>query len=297
MATDNVDTTAAFTYVWTLENCLSSIALDCIKSPGFEVQSLGGTRWHLEINEKSEQFLSISIHREECSGPDVVEVVFQLALLTSDATCIKKEYHRSQFFKGGHFELSEPTDRIFKSERDQYLSNDTLTLRCQMWGVGLDPPRPNLCFARSKLGLERRTFFFNIRNFTTFESGDEKKYRMTPMSGKNLLLSIAICGLESNGNEEILVKFSEDSETKIARFNCEISVLDCNGRKFISKRGRNLSTSSDKFVYFFNKHELIDKNPSLLLDDVLCIRCELEMVYGAVWNEIDFYLHLPFLTA
>ncbi|GFR11573.1 MATH domain-containing protein [Trichonephila clavata] len=297
MATDNVDTTAAFTYVWTVENCLSSFALDCIESPGFKVESLGGTWWHLEINEKSEQFLSISIHREECSGPDVIEVVFQLALLTRDATCIKREDHRRQFFKGGFFELSEPTKRIFKSQRDQYLPNDTLTLRCQMWGVGLNPSRPNMCFAASKLGLDRRTIFFNIRNFTNFAPGQEEKYHITPMSGENLVLSIAICGMESNGNEDILVKFSEDSKTKIVRFNCDISVLDSNGRKCLSRRGRNLSTSSDVFVYIFNKHELIHKNPSLLLDDVLCIRCELEIGYGAIWNDIEFYLHQPFQTA
>ncbi|GFW34958.1 uncharacterized protein TNCV_978961 [Trichonephila clavipes] len=173
MATNDVDTPAAFTYLWAIENCLALLAPEMIESPVFEVESLESTEWHLAIKEKGEKLLSISIHREQDSGPDIIEIVFQLSLLTSQGTCVKKEIHRSQFLKGGHFELAEPTDYIFKSTTDQYLSNDTLTLRCQMWGVGLDTPRANLCFAGSRLGLDRRTFFCSIRNFSTFAPGQE----------------------------------------------------------------------------------------------------------------------------
>ncbi|GFW34965.1 speckle-type POZ protein [Trichonephila clavipes] len=292
METNDVDTPAAFTYLWAIENCLALLAPERIESPVFEVESLESTEWHLAIKEKGEKLLSISIHREQDSGPDIIEIVFQLSLLTSQGTCVKQEIHRSQFLKGGYFELAEPTDHIFKSTTDQYLSNDTLTLRCQMWGVGLHTPRPNLCFAGSRLGLDRRTFFCSIRNFSALAPGQELKYHVA-ISGENPTLDVAFCVMGSYGNESIFIKFSGDSSMKILRFNCEVSVLDSDGRKCISIRKNNLLTSSDTYVYFFQKNEVIDKNPSLLLNDVMCIRCELEIGYGASWNEIEFYLHQP----
>ncbi|GFS33143.1 speckle-type POZ protein [Trichonephila inaurata madagascariensis] len=191
MATNDVDTPAAFTYIWAIENCRTFLAPESVESPVFEVESLESTEWHLAIEEKGEKFLSISIHREQDSGPDIIEIDFQLALLTSQGTCVKKENHRSRFLKGGHFELAESTDHIFKSETDQYLSNDTLTLRCQMWGLGLDTPRPNLCFAGSRLGLVKCTFFCNIRNFSFLTPGQEFKYHVVPISGENPALVVA----------------------------------------------------------------------------------------------------------
>ncbi|GFW34925.1 TD and POZ domain-containing protein 4 [Trichonephila clavipes] len=290
MATNDDVTPAVFTYVWAIENCLALFAPETIESPVFEVESLKSTAWHLAIKE-NENFLFFGIHREQDSGPEIIEVVFQLALLTSKGTFVMKENNQSLFVKGGHFEIAEPTDN-FKSQRDEYVMNDTLTFRCQMWGVGLDTPRTNLCFAGTRLGFERRTFFCNIRNFSTLTPGQDMKYHVLPTTLENLTLVIAFCVMESGGKEEIIVKFSADSK-KLLRFNCEISVLDANGRKCITTGGHNLITSSDKYVYLLQKNELIEKNPSLLPNDVLCLRCELEIGYGAIWNAIDYYLYQP----
>ncbi|GFY66272.1 TD and POZ domain-containing protein 4 [Trichonephila inaurata madagascariensis] len=287
----DVDTPAAFTFLWAIENCLKLFAPESIESPVFEVESLESTAWHLAINEKDEKFLSFGIYREQDSGPGIIEVVFQLALLTSKGTVVKKKNHRSQFVKGGHFEIAESTE-YFKSERVEYVPNDTLTLRCQMWGVGLDTPRPNLCFAGTRLGFERRTFFCNIRNFSTLSQGQVLEYHFIPTAGEQLTLVIAFCVMQRDGKEDILIKFSVDSK-KLLRFNYEISVLDANGRKCIPKRSYNLFTSSDIYMYFLQKNEVIDKNPSLLHNDVLCLRCELEIGYGAIWNEIVYYLYQP----
>ncbi|GFS33135.1 TD and POZ domain-containing protein 4 [Trichonephila inaurata madagascariensis] len=291
MATNDVDTPADFTYLWAIENFLALFAPESIKSPVFEVESLRSTSWHLAINEKDEKFLSVGIYREQDSGPSIIEVDFQLSLLTSKGTFVKKENHRSQFIKGGHFEIAEPTE-YFKSEMNEYVMKDTLTLRCQMWVVGLDTPRPNLCFAGTRLGFERRTFFCNLRNFSTLSPGQVLKYHVITTAGDNRTLTIAFCVMESGGKEEIIIKFSEESN-KLLRFNCEISVLDALGRKCMPKSGHNLITSSDIYMYFLQKNEVIDKNPSLLLNDVMCLRCELEIGYGAIWNDVEFYLYQP----
>ncbi|GFW34961.1 speckle-type POZ protein [Trichonephila clavipes] len=291
MTTNDVDTPAAFTYLWAIENCLKLFAPESIKSPVFEVESLESTAWHLAINEKDEKFLTVGIYREQNHGPSIIELVFQLSLLSSKGTFVKTKNYRSQFVKGGHFEIAEPTAYL-KKERNEYVLNDTLTLRFQMWGVGLDTPRPNLCFAETRLGFERRTFFCNLRNFSTLSPGRVLECRLLPTAAESLTLIIAFCVIDRGGKEDIFIKFSEDSK-KLLRLNCEISVLDSKGRKCIHKTGHNLITSSDISMYFLQKNEVIDKNSSLLPNDVLCLRCELEIGYGAIWNEIGYYLYQP----
>ncbi|GFS33137.1 speckle-type POZ protein [Trichonephila inaurata madagascariensis] len=282
---------AAFTYLWAIENCLKLFAPESIKSPVFEVQSLESTEWHLAINEKDEKFLTVGIYREQDSGPDIIYLVFQLSLLTSEGTFLKMKIHGSQFVKGGQFEIAESTE-YFKPERNEYVLNDTLTLRCRMWVKGLDTPRPNLCFAETRLGFERRTFFCYFRNFSALSPGQGLECRLIPTAGENLTLVIAFCVMQISGKEDIFIKISEVSN-KLLRLNCEISVLDAHGRKCMPKSGHNLITSSDIYMYFLQKNELIDKNPSLLLNDVLCLQCELEIGYGAIWNEIVYYVYQP----
>ncbi|GFT01597.1 TD and POZ domain-containing protein 4 [Nephila pilipes] len=288
----DINTTSAFTYVWVIENCSVLLTPEDIVSPIFEADTLENTKWHLELNDINQEYFSWCIHRENDSGPDCIEIIFELEFLSTDGR-LKIEELQAHFARGEHLEFEESMDSIFGSRNSNSLTDDTLTFRCRMLRVGMGVPQPNLCFAVTRLGIERRTFFWDLRNFSALGPGQDVRYEVVPMFKEIPPLTLALCVMEVNGKENILVKFLENNDWNLYRFNCEISVLNVSGRKYISKKCTNVSTSSEMCIYFFEKKNIKDESSNLLPNDVLCIRCEFEIGYGTFWNEIEYYLHLP----
>ncbi|GFV99708.1 speckle-type POZ protein [Trichonephila clavipes] len=177
--TTNYTIADVFTYTWAIENCSKLITPDGILSPAFEVNFLENTKWALSIKNFNQQFFSYYIQRQEDGGPDSIEVFFVLSFLSADGLSLKEVRRHSYFRKCGYLEYAALTEYVFELHRLQYLVNDTLTLRCRMFKIRTDGmSEQNLCFARTRLGLERRTFMSDIRNFSTFQPGRDVKHQI-----------------------------------------------------------------------------------------------------------------------
>lgn len=288
MEVKNVDITPAFTFIWAIENCPMLLTPEGIESPTFQVDSLENTKWSIAIKDLDEDTFSYSIHRKNDLGPDHIEIVFELQFVARIELRLKKLHHRMVVAKGGILSFEATMDSIFRSNI-QFLENDTLTFRCRMWKVGIFRMKPDFCCARARLGLERRTVFWNVKQFNTFLPEHSLNYEIESYIKGVSPLTLSLCMKDGCEQENVWIKILGNGETKFHRFNCEFSVLDVNGKKHFIRKVTHLSTKNDQCILFFQKKKLVDYEMNLLPGDVLTIRCEFVIGSGTVWNAVDFY--------
>ncbi|GFY48577.1 speckle-type POZ protein [Trichonephila inaurata madagascariensis] len=293
MTTKNVKFSDIFTYIWAIENCSKLITPDGIPSPVFEVNFLENTKWILAIKDIRQQFISYYIQREYDGGPDSIEVFFELSFLSADGFSLKTVQSRAHFKEGEYLEYAVLTEYVFELHRLQYLVNDTLTLICRMFRVRTDSlSERNMCFARTRLGLERRIFIWDIRNFSTFQPGRDVKHQIDSIEG-TLPLQLAFHVDVVDGIEHVAFKVFKSPSGRFLRFNGKISILDVSGQKYLTRDFINFSTVTNVNFILCKKTLLMDNKSTLLLDDLLCIRSEFEIGYGAVCSDIEFYVNTP----
>lgn len=295
MASGEDSKTAAFTFLWTVENCPILLSPKNIESPVFYVDCLQNTRWHLEIKNVDQQYLLYFIHRDQDNGPTCITINYELSFIAADGTPINSERHQNQFLHGNFFEFSMPSEDVFITRRAEFLSNDTLSLRCRMWIVGKQVALNNLCFARTRLGLDRRTIVWCIRGFSNLRPGKDVVYQLLLNEARTPALNMALCVSVVNGEDYVVVKFLKSSDTNFLHFNYEMSVLDMTGKKHFTKKARILLTACDRLTHLFRKEKLMEDAELLLPYDVLCVRCEFEIGCGAVWSEAEDYVRMPTL--
>ncbi|GFW22120.1 speckle-type POZ protein [Trichonephila clavipes] len=292
ITTENAKFSDIFTYIWAIENCSTLITPDGILSPVFEVNFLRNTKWILAIKDFDQQFISYCIQREYDGGPDSIEVFFELSFLSADGFSLKTVQSRSHFKEGEYLEYAAFTEYVFELHRLQYLVNDTLTLRCRMFRLRTDSlSERNLCFARTRLGLERRIFIWDIRNFSTFPPGRDVKHEIDIEGALPLQLAFNVVVVD--GIEHVAFKIFKSPSGRFLRFNGEISILDVSGKKYLTHDFCSFSTVIDLNLIVCEKTLLMDNKSTLLLDDLLCIRSEFEIGYGAVCSDIEFYVNSP----
>ncbi|GFY80103.1 TD and POZ domain-containing protein 4 [Trichonephila inaurata madagascariensis] len=291
MADDDART-AAFTFFWTIENCPILLSPKSIVSPIFYVDCLHHTKWRLEIKNVEQEYLLYFIHRDQDNGPYSVTIIFELSFIAADGSPISSERHQKQFVHGNFFEFNLPSDDVFRSRKSEFLSNDTLSLRCRMWEVKKDIKSKNLCFARTRLGLERLTIIWCVRGFSTLRPGEEVEYQVFLANARPSTLNMRLCVIVDSGEKHVVVKFLKCSDMNFLHFNCELSVLDITGKKHFAKKSRILLTACDRHMQLFRWEKLLEDKKLFLPYDVLCIRCEFEIGCGVVYNESEKYVRL-----
>ncbi|GFR23872.1 hypothetical protein TNCT_323351, partial [Trichonephila clavata] len=58
---------------------------------------------------------------------------------------------------------------LFQHERQKFLPADILTARCRMWKKFGQIIEERQCFARTRIGVERRSFVWTVPRFSTCE--------------------------------------------------------------------------------------------------------------------------------
>ncbi|GFU06322.1 speckle-type POZ protein B [Nephila pilipes] len=292
MATQNADVRIAFTFSWMIENCGMLLTPKGFESPVFKIDSLENTQWNLAIMDLNEDTFLYFIRRENDTGPDKIEIFFELQFLSTVRSNLSKVHYRKSFAKRDILKFKASMD-IFSSKSAQYLENDTLTLRCRIWKLETEALQRNLCFARTRLGLERKTIFWKIEEFSTLPIRQDVMYRIeSNVEGVPPLL-LALYIAKTKELETVWIKILENNEKKFLRVNCEFSVLDVGGKKHFTRKFTHLSTAYDRYMPFFRLEELNDHRTILLPNDALTVRGEFEIGSGTIWNKIEHYVQSP----
>ncbi|GFT01607.1 TD and POZ domain-containing protein 4 [Nephila pilipes] len=289
MCHKDINYSGTLMYIWAIENCFELLPVDRIRSPSFTVDD---TTWHLVLPNPQQILLSLILCRESDNGPNRVELDFELSYFTTDDSTSTSERNRIFFTKETVFEtfFQVRMADLFES-RLGFVSNNTLTVSCRMHIKGsVTTPTDNLCFARTRLGMEKRTCIWCIRDFSTLRPGRDSTYLLesTKIGYPSLTLKLRV--IEDNGIEKVYIGFT-DTSNKFPILNFQIFILDKNGEKEHYAEGKYVKPTPHLFIFLIRKDMLIFKQ-SLLPNDVLSLKCCFQIGIGPEWSGYESTLQL-----
>ncbi|CAL1275376.1 unnamed protein product [Larinioides sclopetarius] len=286
---NRVKNTAHFTYIWTIENMCIPFNLN---SPAFTVQAMDATKWYLSLDCGIIEPLELNINRDpEDNGPDSIEIKFELSFLGKNGLPLIKQTNSQQFCKGGGFLFRKfaHQSNIFDHRRTDFLPKDSLTIRCRMWRVGTEISNPDLCFARTLLRADRHSFIWTLREFSNLRSGQKRRLLLNPTSKEGNQLTLNFFLREKNGDEYLCIGIEDTDEIDYSWYSIHLCLLGVEGNVVHSIRAFiNIETN----VTFFKKCKLMDEEASLVPNDVLCLKCEIQGEAKTVWSRIENCRHI-----
>ncbi|KAF8771091.1 hypothetical protein HNY73_018545 [Argiope bruennichi] len=229
---------ASFTYIWVIENFSELTYID-LDSPTFVVKSIGDTVWYLEIDEYAGFHCRIRTRDFSLKKSDGID--FEFSFLGADGLpLISKRSSEPRLF------LNLMNREEFLVRRDEFLQNNTLTVRCRMWKRDRKIPTTDLCYARTKLKTYTESFIWAVEDFSALNStaaedfrnvpsGDKKIYPLKPITKKGPFMALILYFKGDFVYVNFLIEKSRDYA-----YSCELSVLDANGKVIVSsvERGR-----------------------------------------------------------
>ncbi|CAL1295703.1 unnamed protein product [Larinioides sclopetarius] len=285
---------AHYTFIWSIENGNSLLVSTYLKSPKFTAQSLEKTTWSLVVNSVfRSKTLDLLLKREEDIGPDRIEIEFELSILDGDGSSLGMTTGKETFTNSHHLwvRLYPDTDDIFFRRSGEFLPNDTFTVRYRMWRTETEISRPDTCFARTRLGMDRRCFVWGIREFSNILPKQKKTQILNPTSHGSPQLILSLFFTEKNGKNYVNIQINQNSASGSRFVFCKIFLLDSDGRAVHSKEfhGSILFKNPQVFTFseFFEIDKLMNGESSLLQNDVLYLRCEFLIGTEPIWSRID----------
>ncbi|CAL1280887.1 unnamed protein product [Larinioides sclopetarius] len=279
---------AHFTYVWAIENIF---ALTVGTSPAFTIKSMEMTKWTLRLNVSTSDIILRLYREEEDDGPEKIGIVYELSVLNDDGLPLIRRIGTYTFLRGRHGGMQNfiKKDDVFSRRKEEFLPTEVLTIRCRMWKKGVETLKPDVSFARTRMGMDRHCFVWAIKDFSTLPL----KHKMTRMLKSNsegspelaLILSLR----KHFGIINVCIDMDCGDMTKSCAVKGEISLLDAEGAsvdsvkfyRYLSRRHINLCRK------FFVIQKLPTHKTILLPNDVLSLRCEFEILYGIVWSKME----------
>ncbi|GBO45493.1 TD and POZ domain-containing protein 5 [Araneus ventricosus] len=292
MATRNNDETNGYTFQWKIEN-ISHCWLkpfERIESPIFIADTLESTKWSLwlyplgQTNEKEN--VSFFLHREDCSGPGVIEINYQLAFLNNDGSFLKEFTIRRRGFERKRewgFREFINRERVFFTEREAFLPEDTLTLQCTLWKKDETCAKPKHSHARTVFTVNRRSFVWKIDAFSTLKPGLKNRLR-DGFIDFDLVLN------EELGFEKKIIININSFDQRMKYFSFKTSIIDWEGKKENCRINKCFASDLKEgalspMLLFPDK--LMEHSRQYLPNDSLSLDCE--YVYSTETNSYEIF--------
>ncbi|CAL1262215.1 unnamed protein product [Larinioides sclopetarius] len=284
-----------FTFIWKLENasyCWQNL-YGCIDSPSFTVDDLFETKWKLKLYPFLENAIGFWLHRQadnKCA--ESVKIVFELAFLSSDGTVLSAYKVACLFKNGNSFGTNSFALRneVFSARKLEFLPQDTLTTRCRIWKSFGDLSKNVQCSARNRIAVEKRSFFWNIKNFSSLKSGEKRTYEIKSHDNDRNFMSLELFLTDGVLCDEIIhFRIIPDYQSiKMSTFQLSIVEASKNAVKcFRDEFWSRDSSGSKDFTLFFTMSELLEKKSTFIPNDVLSLLCECAFSFGTMQEEIE----------
>ncbi|CAL1295704.1 unnamed protein product [Larinioides sclopetarius] len=282
-----------FTFIWTIENGSALIVTRYLESPQFIAHSILNTKWKLMVNtELRHETVHLDVQREDDSGPDIMEIEFELAILDENGSSLGMQTGKEKFTISHCFHLKILEDRreIFFERRSQFLPNDAITVRCRMWRADTEISRSESCFARSRLSIDRRCFVWVVKEFSCLLLEQKRTHFVNPTPHGSPQLITSLFLTEKNGKTYVSIEISQNAATRYYNIFCKISLLDSDGSVVHSEKTEDIISLHFRkvgtFQEFFEKEKIMNEK-SLLLNDELYLRFEFQIETNPVWSRIE----------
>ncbi|GBN93586.1 Speckle-type POZ protein [Araneus ventricosus] len=289
MTTKTGDETSGCTFQWKIKNishCWLKTS-EMIDSPRFIADALEGTKWFLRLYPSHTTALNhvglFLLREEDCVGPNTTEVNFQLSFLDKDGSILKERTKSNWCFTkpdiSGFCEFEE-REKVFVTQRETFLPEDTLTIQCTIWNTEVKPVKPQQLYARTVFKVKRRNFMCRLDKFSTRKSGVKNKF-------KDSLIEFDLVLNEGLDFEKKLALNIDSFDESIKYFSFKVSTVNSEGKKenFGTHEyfANDLKTGVLCTLLFTKK--LIENKSRYLPNDVLSLDCEYAYSNGIVSYE------------
>ncbi|GFY55609.1 TD and POZ domain-containing protein 3 [Trichonephila inaurata madagascariensis] len=295
MANWSIHERKCFSFTWALENfsfCWQKRG-ERILSPSFIVDTIERSKWKLMLypngdwskNSLPSDSISFNLRREEDSkGPTDITIFFELSFLAADGSAIMSSEISEDFFDRGKDGGSPKFlgKELLQSERQKFLPHDILTVRCRMWKNFGQMIEERQCFARTRIGVERRSFIWTVPEFCF----DKFSFNI-----KSILDDKRVMTLNLNLRHELyngLQVILEDKRLKCTILNFHLLDAFGNKVKYLKKKvifaeyKQNFLCPLSIFM-----DEVMEDKDLYLPDNILTLHCECSFTAGVVLEEIE----------
>ncbi|GBN07131.1 hypothetical protein AVEN_231139-1 [Araneus ventricosus] len=287
-----------FSIDWKIENmsyCLEKVD-ERIVSPSFVVDEMDRIAWCITVYPRGQEncngdYISVYLHRNRDDNP-VITLKFEIAFIGKDGSVLVSKKYECDFQKGEEFgfPLFAKRDEVCHLNQSIFLPQDALTVRCRMWKNCESMSRDVRYFARTRVGVQKRSFVWNLENFDKIEEGKRRKYLIkSPMKDASLM-SIDLF-VASGVNSDGIICFELSLQDKTIKYSTfKLSVVDVSGNKvrcnweefwFDDQR------ECESFTFFYTEKKLLADRKVFLPNGVLSLHWECAFSKGIVLGEIE----------
>ncbi|GBN30955.1 BTB and MATH domain-containing protein 43 [Araneus ventricosus] len=293
------DENEGFTVIWKIKNftyCLQK-KLEPLSSPSFVVNSFSSTRWNLLLYPRGvedDKDVSFYLHRKN-DGPEKISLDYELSIISAEGiptACVEVKDHSFTVHHG--FGASEFISRKdIEKDRDVLLPDDILTVRCRMWYCGIEPS-PKGCTLSTCIGVDKGTFNWPIRSFSSLRVNEERALSLESSSKDypSMLLKMSLTGGYLR-DRYVKIEISQTNAKRPSYVVLNVQVLSVYGKSLEIAEAEHFFEKKDdvqvwKFPPFITKEKLIGKRSTYLPGDVLTLKCNCVLSVGVESEEIEY---------
>ncbi|CAL1294596.1 unnamed protein product [Larinioides sclopetarius] len=290
----------SFTFTWKLENvsfCVQKTGA-VIRSPSFVVDSVDQTKWYLGLYPRGKvdrNYIGFYLYRDaDSKGAEKVEIRFQLELVANHVSA--QDTFKYEFLKNLAYgtQIFEKREEVFVTKRSVFLPQDTLTARCKIWKSDGEMAEDMQCFARTRIGVQKRSFLWNVKNFSKLQSDGKITYRIKLSEKGSSLMSIDLYLIGDKISEQI-IHFKLSLQDNTIKFSTlRLSLVDASGERVKCNQEEfwfDDTSKSKKFKFLFLKNKLMAMKSTYLPDDSLSMHWEWAFSKGIVSEDIEDVQH------
>ncbi|PRD22121.1 UNVERIFIED_CONTAM: Tdpoz2 [Trichonephila clavipes] len=286
-----------FTFMWIIENFSYSWQniREYISSPTFIVGQMQKTKWRLNLYPKGDEeeakgFISFHLRRvEDCHGPESLDIHFDLSFLaTDDSVLVTTDTVQESFSKGKCWYADKfvKCDEVLKIRRNVYLPGNVLTARCRMWNNIQEDTEYGHCFARTRIGVQRKLLVWNIKQFSSFQGSQSKIFSTS--AGQSMITCKFFPSSGQNSKSFIFEVCAHDQMLKTV--NVRLYLVDCSRNRTECLNEEFIFTETIRTALFtlkLSKEAVLKNKNRYLPNDILQLYCEWDIITGIVLQEIE----------
>ncbi|GIY37723.1 speckle-type POZ protein B [Caerostris darwini] len=285
-----------FIFTWVIENYsfFDMGNKKVITSPHFIADKMEKSKWSVQLCLEGytyENYLAVFLQKEKnVQFSHKVNVEFQAIAVDRVLKTMTVNNHLFHYDLVPGFSKFLHTD-IIKNDRDIYLPHDTLTLRCRLWYPNTKILEAGQCFARTRMGVERMCFVWDLVEFSILQPDLKKTFPITAASGEIPLKSMNLFWTKTCPSEEMNVEIALRANENIA-CKCKLSILGFEGKVIdLVRNERHFMADENTQIWIlpplFSKNHLMARKGAYLTNDTLSLKCEFAFSTGIVSEKIE----------
>ncbi|KAF8771438.1 Speckle-type POZ protein like [Argiope bruennichi] len=284
-----------FTYLWVMENISIWHLSKAYRSPVFTIDSMENTKWQLTIDITTVSIDFYVQRADEDNGPDSIEIDYEISILGADGSALVKKMGSNQFENSSYYSFRgfEKTEDVFYNKKEKFLPKGNLTVQCRMWRIGSRITKTALCFVRTLKNVNRISFVWKIRDFSTLRPKEKRIHLINPPSKEAPRLILTFYLSEKMGKEYAFIEIDRSMEKKCHAIFGKICLLDSRGKSVKSSSVEECVSESNEIISLiklcFKKSDFLSDKESLLQNGVLSLRCEFDIDVYPYWHQIETY--------